>query len=75
MGATEPVRFTGQSGAGFYGGPPHSHVTTCVNSRNPHGHNPECRCGWKARERASQTVPYVEPVEAELHTFFGYGEA
>lgn len=65
-----PVRFTGQTGAGLYGGVAPSHVTKCVNSRNPHGHNPECPCGW-ARERASQTVPYLPSSRDELHVLFG----
>ena len=46
-----------------------SHVTRCVHSKNPHGHNPECKCGW-AKERASQVVPYLSPEPAQLHQFF-----
>lgn len=37
---------TNQRGAGYYGAPAPSHVTRCVHSRNPFGHNPECNCGW-----------------------------
>lgn len=47
-------------GAGVYGTPAPSHVTRCVNSRNPHGHNRECPCGWWAREQAGSV--YGEPV-------------
>lgn len=65
----QPVHFTGQTGAGLYGGPSSSHVTACVNSKNPHGHNPACPCGW-AKERASQVVPYLPPEPAQLHEFF-----
>lgn len=50
----------GNVGAGLYGAPAPTHVTACVNSKNPHGHNPECKCGW-AKKRASQSVPYQEP--------------
>ena len=50
----------GKVGAGLYGAPAPTHVTACVNSKNPHGHNQECKCGW-AKKRASQSVPYQEP--------------
>lgn len=59
----------GNRGAGVVGSGG-SHVTACVNSRNPHGHNRECPCGWWLRERASQVVPYLPPEPAQLHQFF-----
>ena len=31
---------------------------SCVHANNPYGHSRECSCGWWARERGSQTVPY-----------------
>ena len=75
-----PASFVGVTGAGLYGGPAKSHVTTCVNSKNPHGHNPACPCGW-ARERPSQTVPYAEqPIvpgfpRSRHDDLFGSGDA
>ena len=47
----------GNVGAGLYGVPAPTHVTSCVNSHNPHGHSDACPC----RARASQQVPYAEP--------------
>ena len=47
----------GNMGAGLYGAPAPTHVTSCVNSNNPHGHSDQCPC----RVRASQQVPYEEP--------------
>ena len=54
---------------GLFGVPEKSHKTTCKNSNNPHGHSRECPCDWVARERASQTVPYLQPM-GEMHTFY-----
>ena len=31
-------------GAGIYGVPAPTHVTTCRHSHNPHGHSAVCRC-------------------------------
>lgn len=43
---SDRVSFAGRHGAGLYGAPAPTHVTKCVNSRNPFGHNKECPCGW-----------------------------
>lgn len=58
----EPVKLTGHTGAGFYGGAAPSHKTGCPNSNNPFGHSPDCPC----------RTP--EPVQApkELHEYFGH---
>lgn len=52
-------------GAGLYGRPSKSHVTACVNSKNPHGHNRACPCGWAAEEAAAAVdgdeIPESEP--------------
>lgn len=50
-------------GAGLYGGPAPSHVTRCVNSRNPYGHNRECPCGWAKPEGSQEpdSVPEITP--------------
>ncbi len=62
---------TVNKGAGVYGYPAPTHVTRCVNSKNPYGHNRECPCGWYERQvRDSQRVPYLPPEPAELHEFF-----
>lgn len=50
----------GTMGDNLYGASPRSHVTECVHSKNPHGHNPECSCGWFARSRPPQVIPYLE---------------
>lgn len=44
-------------GAGSYGTPAPTHVTRCVNSKNPHGHNKECPCGWWTREQREAQFP------------------
>lgn len=51
----------GTMGDNLYGASPRSHVTECVHSKNPYGHNPECSCGWFARSRPPQVIPYEEP--------------
>ncbi|GAA1329008.1 hypothetical protein ACFSWE_16575 [Leucobacter albus] len=53
-------RIGGTMGDNIYGAQPASHVTKCVHSRNPYGHNPECVCGWANIDRPSQVVPYLE---------------
>lgn len=54
---------------GLFGVPEKSHKTDCPQSNNPFGHSRECPCDWWARERASQTVPYLPPM-GEMHTFY-----
>ena len=49
---------TVNNGAGIYGYPAPTHVTSCPNSNNAFGHHRDCSCGWY---RASQSVPYMEP--------------
>ena len=44
-------------GAGIYGVPAPTHVTTCPNSNNAFGHSAACPC---RTTRKSQVVPYAE---------------
>ncbi|MFF8817310.1 hypothetical protein ACF07D_04830 [Leucobacter sp. NPDC015123] len=67
MTAEDAISTEGKHGAGLYGAPPPSHKTKCPQSNNPFGHHPDCKCGWAARERPSQVIPYAEPdLEADL---------
>lgn len=51
----------GTMGDNLYGGTGPTHKTKCRHSNNPYGHSPDCVCGWHARSRHSQVIPYTEP--------------